>query len=59
MKYDLEPCPFCGNDIIRFGHETEYSTYGTIFAYCTECLAQGAPKPSKQEAADAWNRRKL
>lgn len=54
---DLKPCPFCGNSWPAIGQEREYSTFGTIYVYCTNCRASGPSMPSKKEAIEAWNRR--
>lgn len=51
-KYDLKPCPFCGNDEIGF---TEIKR--GYYCSCSNCLAQTERGNNKQQAAQHWNNR--
>lgn len=57
-KIKLKPCPFCGSKNIKLYH-TECEVNGE----CQNCGASSGyrifwgKKPTKEEAAEAWNRR--
>lgn len=50
-EIELKPCPFCGGT--AWVYPTEYGWA----AKCESCLSEGADKETREEAADAWNRR--
>jgi Lar family restriction alleviation protein len=54
MSMELLPCPFCGNDagISRVKTADQYH-----YAECLTCYARIMAKPSREEAAKAWNTR--
>jgi Lar family restriction alleviation protein len=54
MSTELLPCPFCGSDagISRVKTADQYH-----FAECLTCYARIMAKPSRDEAAKAWNTR--
>lgn len=54
-KIELLPCPFCGDSNVRvYIKGVDRVKYG---ACCENCDARAGRKPTKKEAAEAWNRR--
>ena len=49
----LAPCPFCGSDAKIFGND-KYSDY---FVMCLNCEAASRSFNSREQAAEAWNKR--
>lgn len=51
--FDLKPCPFCGSKhvVIVFGNGDDH------LVECESCAACGPTEDTRQEAAEAWNRR--
>lgn len=51
----LKPCPFCGDSNVRvYIKGVDRVKYG---ACCENCDARAGRKPTKEEAAEAWNTR--
>ena len=60
---ELKPCPFDGctsctiaetNNTPMNYTKTEYKIY---YVCCPFCGSVGSPRPTKQQAIDAWNKR--
>lgn len=54
---ELKPCPFCGGEACMQEHVFHgyTSTYGVV---CLDCCAETRQfYDTKEEAAEAWNRR--
>jgi Lar family restriction alleviation protein len=49
---ELKPCPFCGSNRIS----VIYKYY--FYCFCNNCEAEGSIKESREEAIEAWNKRK-
>ena len=52
MTEQLKPCPFCGGSALA-NNGPSYLWY----VQCQECRIDGAIRPTKFEAIEAWNRR--
>jgi Lar family restriction alleviation protein len=55
-----QPCPFCGaREAFVMEHGDGVTTMAPHYFYgnCIPCDAEGPPRPTAQEAADAWNKR--
>lgn len=50
-EQELLPCPFCGG-------KGEMVCDGFWFIQCTDCFCEGASSETKEEAIEAWNKRK-
>ena len=52
MKYEKEPCPFCGSPdavVKRWGRENK------MFVACKQCQACGPAKVYTEDAVNGWN----
>jgi Lar family restriction alleviation protein len=49
---EILPCPFCGSNKISV--ICKYYFY----CFCDDCEAEGSIKESREEAIEAWNKRK-
>lgn len=57
-KIKLKPCPFCGStNLSQFTSSTLESDEVGYGFYCHSCGTKGPHAPSKELAAEAWNRR--
>lgn len=58
------PCPFCGNENVEVitSYDLDYGSKNEFLVHCFTlddgCGACGGVRDSKQEAIEAWNRRK-
>lgn len=61
MTFDIQNCPFCGSDDVRFRSiYIEVDCESIYFMECMQCLAKGpefSVLEDKKLAAEAWNRR--
>lgn len=57
MNYKLEPCPFCGEEVMMYDTGNHYpKTYYRVL--CKKyCCMQAKFYETPQEAAQRWNRR--
>lgn len=54
----LKPCPFCGStNLSQFTSSTIESDEVGYGFYCHSCGTKGPHAPSKELAAEVWNRR--
>lgn len=51
---ELNPCRFCGCEIINFTYDSEYSNSNCAY-YCDDCGAEGPSGSTIKEAAEKWN----
>lgn len=59
MIVKLKPCPFCGSEdisVIDWSTDDENPSY---CGWCSLCNTEGPINESKDEAAEAWNKRKI
>jgi Lar family restriction alleviation protein len=56
MKEELKACPFCGFEQVETtGARPLMQWYYYIYCNCCEC--RGPISPTKDRAAEAWNKR--
>lgn len=48
----LKPCPFCGSNDLDIERKCLF------FVTCYKCDCEGPAKKDKEEAIDAWNKRR-
>ncbi len=59
-KWSIYPCPFCGGNVLTFTRQSiavggrHDGQHWVVF--CEKCGAKGPLSPTRDEAADGWNR---
>lgn len=59
-KWSIYPCPFCGGNVLTFSRQSiavggrHDGQHWVVF--CEKCGAKGPLSPTKDEAAEGWNK---